>query len=83
VERSGDMFAQFLVWLARHIDDRRLRGGELAAELYVSRSLLDRLVKASAGEPPGRFLRWLLLERAAFQLRATGTSVIDAAVQAG
>jgi AraC family transcriptional regulator len=83
VDRSGDMFAQFLASLARHMDDHQLRGGELAAELFVSRSLLDRLVKASAGEPPARFRRRLLLERAAFQLRATGTSIIDAAAQAG
>jgi AraC family transcriptional regulator len=49
----------------------------------VSRSLLDRLVTAAAGEPPARFRRRLLLERAAFQLRSTGVSIIDAATQAG
>lgn len=83
VNRPEDTFAQFLASLTRHMDDHHVRGGELAAELFVSRSLLDRLVTAAAGEPPARFRRRLLLERAAFQLRSTGVTVIDAATQAG
>ena len=83
MDQSSDTFAHFLAALIRHLDDHQLHGPELAAELFVSRSLLDRLVTASAGEPPARLRRRLLLERAAFQLRSTGVSIIDAATQAG
>ncbi len=83
VNRPEDTFAQFLASLTRQMDDHHVRGGDLAAELFVSRSLLDRLVTAAAGESPARFRRRLLLERAAFQLRSTGVTVIDAATQAG
>ena len=65
------------------MDERQVKGAELAAELFVSRSLLDRIVRASAGEPLGRFRRRLLLERAAYRLRVTEISVIDAATEAG
>src|SRR5215469_10297034 len=83
MDRPADRFAQFLESLSRHLDDHHLRGGELAAELFISRSLLDRLVRAVAGEPPDRFRRRLLLERAAYQLRTGGVTIIDAATQAG
>jgi hypothetical protein len=49
----------------------------------MSRTLLDRLVKAAAGEPTATFRRRLLLERAAFQLRVGRWPVIDVAVGAG
>ena len=79
----ADTFAKFVTWLSRHLDDHDLRGSDLAAELFVSRSVLDRLVSATAGEPPARFRRRILLERAAFRLRTTDVSVIDAATEAG
>jgi AraC family transcriptional regulator len=79
----ADTFAQFLEWLARHMDDHDTRGSELAAELYVSRSVLDRIVAAAAGETTARFRRRLLLERAAYRLRSTDTGVLEAAVEAG
>jgi AraC family transcriptional regulator len=65
------------------MDDHGIRGGDLAAEVFFSRSLLDRLVKAAAGEPAARLRRRLLLERAAYRLRAGDTSVIDISVEAG
>ena len=83
VDQPADTFAQFLESLSRHMDDHPLHGIELASELHVSRSLLDRLVTAQAGEPPARFRRRLLLERAAFQLRTSDVSVIDAGCLAG
>lgn len=83
MQRSADTFARFLDSLSRHMDDRAVLGGDLAAELYVSRSLLDRLVSAVAGEPPGRLRRRLLLERAAFRLRTADVRILDAAVEAG
>jgi AraC family transcriptional regulator len=83
VDQSADTFAQFLASLTRHMDDHPMLGGDLAAELFISRSLLDRLITAASGEPPVRLRRRLLLERAAFQLRATAVTVIDAATAAG
>ena len=65
------------------MDERQAPGSALADELFVSRSLLDRIVRATAGEPLGRFRRRLMLERAAYRLRATEISVIDAATEAG
>lgn len=83
MDGSADAFARFLAALSRCMDERQVRGAELAAELFMSRSLLDRIVRASAGEPLDRFRRRLLLERAAYRLRSTEISVIDAATQAG
>src|SRR5262245_21729646 len=83
VDCSADAFSKFLATLSQCMDEPRVRGGDLAAELFMSRSLLDRVVKAAAGEPPARFRRRLLLERAAYQLRATEMYVIDVATQAG
>ena len=82
-DRSADAFARFLAKLSQCMDERHLRGGALAAELFMSRSLLDRIVRASAGEPTGRFRRRLMLERAAYRLRTAEISVIDAATEAG
>jgi AraC family transcriptional regulator len=82
VESSDDRFTMFVDWLARHLDDHDTRGAGLAAEFFLSRTLLDRLVRAAAGEPTASFRRRILLERAAFQLRA-GLPVIDVAVGAG
>lgn len=80
---AEDRFGSFLAMLSEHLDDHHLRGNELAAKLFVSRSLLDRLVAATAGETTARLRRRLLLERAAFRLRTSQTTVLDAAVEAG
>jgi AraC family transcriptional regulator len=60
-----------------------LAGAELAGRAYLSRYHFDRLVAAAVGEPPGAFRRRLLLERAAYRLRATGDSIIEVALDAG
>jgi AraC family transcriptional regulator len=83
VRIADDMFARFVTVLSRHLDDDELRTGSLAAELFVSRSLLDRLVAGVTGETTARFRRRILLERAAFGLRSTDVSVLDAANGAG
>ena len=83
METSDDRFAAFVDWLACHLDDHDTHGAGLAAEFFVSRTLLDRLVKAAAGEPTAMFRRRLLLERAAFQLRTGHLPVIDVAIGAG
>lgn len=80
---SADAYARFVEWLSEHMDDHGSRSASVAAEMFVSRSLLDRLVKAAAGESTARFRRRLLLERAAFRLRTCDATVIDVAIQAG
>jgi AraC family transcriptional regulator len=82
VETSDDRFTMFVDWLAGHLDDHATRGAGLAAEFYLSRTLLDRLVRAASGEPTASLRRRVLLERAAFQLRAD-LPVIDVAVGSG
>jgi AraC-like DNA-binding protein len=82
-DAAEDRFARFLIVLTEHLDDREISGADLAAKLFVSRSLLDRLVAATAGETTARLRRRLLLERAAYQLRTSASSVLDVAVDAG
>ncbi len=82
VESSDDRFTTFVDWLASHLDDHGTRGAGLAAEFYLSRTLLDRMVRAASGEPTASFRRRILLERAAFQLRAD-LPVLDVAIGAG
>jgi AraC family transcriptional regulator len=82
VDTGDDRFATFVDWLAGHLDEHGTHGDGLAAEFYLSRTLLDRLVKTAAGEPTARFRRRLLLERAAYQLRVSQGSVLDVAIAA-
>lgn len=83
-EATGDdRFASFIALLADHLDSHEVRSPELAHRLYLSRSLLDRIVAAAAGETTARLRRRLLLERAAFRLRTSDTTVLDAAIDAG
>ena len=78
-----DTFASFVSCLTDHLGEHGLRSADLAARLHLSRSHLDRLVTGVAGEPPARFRRRVLLERAAFQLLTTDTGILDVAVEAG
>lgn len=80
---SPDLFAQFTGRLSRYLQEPVPRSADVAAQMYISRSVLDRLVKAAAGEPPTRLLRRLLLERAATRLRAPGATVTEVAMEAG
>jgi AraC-like DNA-binding protein len=57
-------------------------GEELARRAHLSRFHFDRLVAAALGESPAAFRRRLLLERAAFELRA-GAAVTRTALDAG
>jgi AraC family transcriptional regulator len=54
-----------------------------AALLHVSRSQLDRVVTAVAGETPDRLRRRILLERAAYRLVTSDLRVLDIAIEAG
>src|SRR5689334_12427779 len=80
---GGDTFSQFVGCLADALNEAGLRGPDLAARLHLSRSHFDRLVTAAAGEPPARFRRRILLERAAFRLLSSDVSVTCAAYEAG
>ena len=83
MDSRSDTFAQFVALVSNHLDDHGANSGDLAARLFLSRSHFDRVVGALAGETPARFRRRVLLERAAYRLRTTDVSVLDAAVEAG
>src|SRR6476660_2318064 len=83
VDLPPDTFARVVAGLSQHLDDHDASSGDLAARVFVSRSQLDRVVGAMAGETPARFRRRVLLERAAFRLRTSDVTILDAAVEAG
>jgi AraC-like DNA-binding protein len=80
---EADAFATFVSALADRLDVPALSGEQLAATVYLSRSHLDRVVRAASGETPAGFRRRVLLERAAFRLLTTDASVLVIAVEAG
>jgi AraC family transcriptional regulator len=80
---ADDRFAAFVDTVSRHLDDHDFGGDAIASSLHLSRFHFDRVMSAIAGEPPGRFRRRILLERAAYRLVSTATSVLDIAVEAG
>ncbi len=65
------------------LDDPVADGPALARRAAFSRDHLDRLLAASTGETPVALRRRLLLERAAWQLRATAANATDVAAAAG
>src|SRR6478735_1302286 len=79
-----DTFARFLDLVAGALAAPSAGSAEQAASLHVSRSQLDRLVIAAAGEPPARLRRRIMLERAAYRLVVDeDVTVLDVAVEAG
>jgi AraC-like DNA-binding protein len=80
---AADHFAGFVDVLAAALDDHHVTGEDPAARLYLSRFHLDRIVASVAGEPPSRFRRRVLLERAAYRLVTTDRTILDVAVEAG
>ncbi|MEU8225173.1 helix-turn-helix transcriptional regulator [Kribbella sp. NPDC048915] len=78
-----DVFAAFVDVLTDALDDHDATADELAARVRLSRSHLDRMVEAAAGERPGHLRRRILLERAAYRLVTGGGSILDVAVEAG
>lgn len=77
IEKAGKLSA--VVW--RSLDAER-GAGQLARQAYQSRSGFFRLFQALLEEPPGAMRRRFLLERAAWQLRDTESSVTDIALDA-
>ncbi|HET7303973.1 MAG TPA: helix-turn-helix domain-containing protein [Segeticoccus sp.] len=91
---ATDTFAAFVGVLAQgladadgagtgHLPCPEADGDAIAARLHLSRFHLDRVVSSVAGEPPQRFRRRILLERAAYRLLSTERSILDVAVEAG
>jgi AraC family transcriptional regulator len=80
---STDVFAAFVDVLSEALDDHQATGTDLAARVQLSRSHLDRLVAAAAGERPGAFRRRILLERAAYRMLTGPGHILDVAVEAG
>jgi len=80
---APDVFAAFVTVLTDALDEHDASGAELARRVHLSRYHFDRVVHALSGEPPGRFRRRVLLERAAYRLLAPDRTVLDIAVEAG
>ena len=78
-----DTFAGFLDVLAADLDDHEASAEDRAARLHLSRYHFDRVIRATAGEPPAAFRRRILLERAAFRLATSRDGVLRLAVDAG
>jgi AraC family transcriptional regulator len=78
-----DTFLGFIDDLAADLDDHESSADERAARHFLSRSHFDRLISATAGEPPAAFRRRILLERAAYRLVTGHDGVLQLAVEAG
>lgn len=83
MDTRADTFAGFVSALSEALDDHETTSEELARRLAMSRSRLDHLVSAVAGESPARLRRRVLLERAAWRLVTTDRTVLDVASEAG
>ncbi len=79
----SDTFAAFVEVLTEALDEHEAKGAELAQRAHLSRFHFDRVIAATAGEPPGRMRRRVLLERAAYRLATTDRLVLEVAVEAG
>src|SRR6202022_4945680 len=62
--------------------DTQAKTQDLARQAYQSRTQFHRLFRTVVQETPAAMRRRLLLERAAYQLGHTGTSVTDIALDA-
>ena len=80
---ATDTFTAFVDVLADALDEHDVSSQELADRVHLSRFHLDRVITATAGEPPGALRRRVLLERAAFRLVTTDHTVLDIAIEAG
>ena len=83
VPTARETFERFVHTVADALDEPALDGAGLAARMHLSRFHLDRILSAAAGEPPARFRRRILLERAAYRLATTDDDVLTVAIEAG
>jgi len=78
-----DTFAGFVEAIARNLGDGSVSSNGFAAQAFLSRSQFDRVIRATAGEPPATFQRRVLLERAAYQLATSQTGILEIALESG
>jgi AraC-like DNA-binding protein len=78
-----DTFLAFIDDLAADLDDHESSADERAARHFLSRSHFDRVISATAGEPPATFRRRIFMERAAFRLATGNDGILRLAVEAG
>ena len=78
-----DTFSAFVDVLADALDEHEATGEDLAARVHMSRFHFDRVIAATAGEPPTTLRRRVLLERAAYRLVTSDISILDVAIEAG
>jgi len=83
VSTQRDTFVAFVDAVARCLERPGTTGDELAASVHLSRFHFDRVISSAAGESPRHFVRRILLERAAYRLVSSSTSILDIAVEAG
>lgn len=83
MEQSRDAFGAFLDVLAAALTQERVDTAALAAKVGLSRSHFSRVVTAAAGEAPAALQRRVLLERAAYLLVTSDSSVLDVAIDSG
>jgi AraC family transcriptional regulator len=79
----ADRLRELIDLVLGSLDEPGADGRALAERAHFSRDHLDRLVAAATGESPVALRRRLLLERAAWQLRAGAAGAGDAAAAAG
>ncbi|HZS93926.1 MAG TPA: helix-turn-helix domain-containing protein [Chloroflexota bacterium] len=82
IEEKRDRLGEFIRLIAGSLDEEVGRAS-IAGRGNISRYHFDRLVSAAMGESAGAFRRRLLLERAAWWLRAPGARVTDFAFDSG
>jgi len=82
LQLSAHLAHQLLV-VMQIVDRVQARGEDLAARAYLSRFHFDRVVSSVSGETPARLRRRILLERAAFRLATTRSTVLEVALEAG
>ncbi len=82
-DERTDTFAAFVAALSVTLDDHGTSADDLARRVHLSRFHFARVISATAGEPPARFRRRVLLERAAYRLVTTPATVLEVAVEAG
>jgi AraC family transcriptional regulator len=83
VSAAADTFSAFVDVLAGALDDHEASAEDVAARVHLSRFHFDRVIAATAGEPPGTFRRRVLLERAAYRLVTSSLTILDIAIEAG
>ena len=80
---ATDTFAAFVDVLAEALDEHEVSAEDLADRVHLSRFHFDRVIAATAGEPPTALRRRVLLERAAHRLLTSDRTVLDVAIEAG